>query len=274
MTRTPALLSAGAFSLVLMLTACGNDPAEEETTVSTEKQEEEGGGSPKDLLAQVFDSTTEITNYTLDIDMTAPDVEMGILYEVMNDPVATQATMSMPLMGEMMFELMSMGGELPDGVTAEDLSTYIVIFEEGSDPLVADTYGLQGDAPWIRGDASTMEQNPSDAFDIESLPDLVAAFATLDQIEETGTEEVGGIETTVLQGSMTEEEINALDAEQKLAVIELLGSVSGTLDVSLAVSDDGFPMRIDFSDDQADVTMEFSEIGSTSFEIPAEEQIG
>lgn len=279
MTRTPAVLAAGTFSLALMLTACGNDAPEEETTVSAEEQEEEGTSTLQDLLANISGSTTEITNYTLDIDMTMPDpemgdMEMGLLYEVMDDPEAMQATMSMPFLGEMMFELMSLGGELPEGVTAEDLGTHIVIIQEGSDPLVADQHGLQGDTPWIRGDASSMEQNPTDTFDVESLPDLVAAFAEIDQIEESGTEEVNGVETTVIQGSMTEEDIDALDAEHKLAVLELIGSVSGTLDVSLWVADDGFPMRIDFSDDEADITMEFSEIGSTSFEMPSQDQIG
>lgn len=279
MTRTPAVLAAGAFSLALMLTACGDDTPDEETTVSAEEQEEEGTSTLQDLLAGLVDNTTEITNYTLDIEMTMPDpemgdIEMGLLYEVMDAPEAMQATMSMPFLGEMMFELMSMGGELPEGVTAEDLGTHVVIIQEGSDPLVADQHGLQGDAPWIRGDASDMEQNPTDTFDLESLPDLVAAFAEIDQIEESGTEEVNGVETTVIQGSMTEEDIDALDAEHKLAVLELIGSVSGTLDVSLWVADDGFPMRIDFSDDEAAITMEFSEIGTTSFEMPSDDQIG
>lgn len=277
MIRTPAVLAAGSLSLVLMLTACGNDAPEEETTVAAEEEEETS--TLQELLAGIAGSTTDITNYTLAIDMTMPDpdmgdMEMGLVYEVMDDPEAMQATMSMPFLGEMMFDLMSLGGELPEGVTAEDLGTHIVIFQEGSDPLVADQHGLQGDSPWIRGDESTMDQHPSDIFDLEELPGLTAAFAEIDQIEEDGTEEVNGVETTVVRGSMTEEDIDALDAEQKLAVLELTGPVSGTLDVSLWVADDGFPMRMDFSDDEADITMEFSEIDSTSFEIPAEDQIG
>ncbi|MGW5876416.1 LppX_LprAFG lipoprotein [Nocardiopsis terrae] len=282
-TRTPAFVAAGSLSLALALTACGSDAAEEETTTEAAAEEEQGGDKKstiEDLLGSLGDNTDEITNYTLTLDMTAPDPDMGeitigMVYEVMDDPAAIQTTMNMPFLGEMMFEMMSLGGELPADVTAEDLGTFIVIFEEGQDPLVADQHGLQGDTPWIRSSEAQMEQDPDDFFDIESLPELAGAFAQLDQAEETGTEAIDGVETTVVEGAMTAEDLEGLDPEQAGAIEELVGSeIAGTLDVTLWIDDNGFPMRMEFSDDEADISMEFSGIDSTSFDMPAEDQIG
>ncbi|GAA1450487.1 hypothetical protein [Nocardiopsis tropica] len=56
-------------------------------------------------------------------------------------------------------------------------------------------------------------------------------------------------------------------------MLELIGDVSGSVDVSIWVGRDGFPMRLDFSDEKADVSMVFSELGETSFEIPGEDEI-
>ena len=278
-TRTPVVIAAGSLSLVLALTACGNDAADETAVEVAEEQDEQKGGI-SELLSNLGDNTQEITNYTLTMDMTIPDPEMGdieisMVSEVMDDPQAVQSTMSMPFLGEMMFDLMSVAG-LPDGVTAEDLGTIVVIAEEGQDPLMANQNGLYGDSAWVRtDDMSGMDQNPDEVFDIESLPELAGALAELDQAEETGSETVDGVETTVVAGSMTSEELDELDPAQSAAIRDLIGgSVAGTLDVTLWIDADGFPMRMEFSDDEADVAMEFSAIGSTSFEMPAEEEIG
>lgn len=272
------MVAAGSLSLVLALTACGNDAADETAVEAAEEQEEKGGLS--ELLSSLGDTTVEIPNYTLTLDIATSepevgDIEMSMVYEVMDDPQAVQTTMAMPFVGEMMYELMSMGGQLPGDITAEDLGTFIVILEDGQDPLVADQHGLQGDSPWLRTDESNMDQDPDEFFDIESLPELVGAFAALDQAEETGTEAIDGVETTVVEGSMTNEDLSELDSEQASAIKELVGSdIAGTLDVTLWIDADGFPMRMEFSDDEADIAMEFSSIGSTSFEIPADDEIG
>ena len=278
-TRTPAVFAAGTLSLALALTACGNDPADEETTVEAAEEQEEKGGLAE-LLSGLGENTDDITNYTLTLDMVLPDpdqgdFEVGMVSEVMDDPEAVRATMSMPFLGEMMYGMMSAVGELPADVTAEDLGTIIVIAEEGQDPLLANQNGLYGDSPWVRTEASEMEQDPDDVFDIESLPELASALSGLDQAEEAGTASIDGVETTVVEGTMTGEELDELAPEQASAIEELLGgSVAGDLDVTLWIDADGFPMRMEFSDDEADVSMEFSDIGSTSFEIPAEDEIG
>ncbi|WP_433698572.1 hypothetical protein [Nocardiopsis sp. CA-288880] len=275
-TRMPSLLTAG--TLALALTACGGGAPEEEA-VEVEAAEEPGeGGGVLDMLAELASSTQEVTNYTLDLDMSMPDPELGTVdmtmtYEVMDDPEAAQVTMVMPFVGEMLLELAALGGEDP-GLTAEELGTTVLIVPAEGETLVSDHNGLQEvDTPWARGVQDTAELGPQEMFDIASLPDLVGAFAEIDQIEEAGAEEVGGVETTLVEGTMTAEEIDALDAEQKLAVLELIGDVSGSVDVSIWVGRDGFPMRLDFSDEKADVSMVFSELGETSFEIPGEDEI-
>lgn len=277
MTRTPALLSAGAFSLVLMLTACGNDAPEEETTVSAEEQEEEGGGTLQDLLAGLVDNTTEITNYTLTIESFGEDPDLGevgitMAFEVMDDPVMTRETVMMPFLGETFLPILELAGEDVSGLDAEALGTIVTIYSDGEPPLTSNPMDFETATEWTRGEAGTAEA-VEDSFDVESLPDLVAAFAELDQIEESGTEEVDGVETTVIGGTMTEEEVDALDAEQKLAVIELVGPVTEPMEVTLWVGDDAFPHRMEFSTEGNDISMEFSEIGTTSFELPDESEI-
>ncbi len=276
-TRTPTAIVAGSLALALTLTACGNDAADD---TSGEASEQGGQGGLSDLLSSLSANTQELTNYTLTMDMTVPDPESGgleisMVSEVMDDPAAVQSTMSMPSLGESLFELMSVGGALPADVTAEDLGTMVVIAEEGQDPLLANRNGLYGDSPWVRTDTSSMEQNPDDVFDVESLPELAGALAGLDQAEETGSETIDGVETTVVAGSMTSEELDELDPAQADAIRSLIGgSITGTLDVTLWIDSDGFPMRMELSDDESDVAMEFSAIGSTSFEMPPEEEIG
>ncbi len=274
------MIAAGSLSLVLALTACGNDAADETAVDAVEEEQEEQKGGLSELLSSLGDNTQEVTNYTLTMDMSMPDedlgdIEISMVSEVMDDPAAVQSTMNMPFLGEMMFDLMSLGGELPADVTAEDLGTIVVIVEEGQDPLMANQNGLYGDTAWIRTDASNMDQNPDEVFDVESLPELAGALAELDQAEETGNETIDGVETTVVAGSMTGEELGELDTAQAAALKELMGgSIAGSLDVTLWIDADGFPMRMEFSDDEADVAMEFSALGSTSFEVPAEEEIG
>ncbi|MEE2036089.1 hypothetical protein Q8791_02480 [Nocardiopsis sp. CT-R113] len=275
-TRTPALITAG--TLALALTACGGGAPEETTEAEAVEETEAGGGGIADLLSKLSENTQDVTNYTLDLDLTMPDPELGeidltMTYEVMDDPEAAQVTMVMPFLGDMLLELAAMGGEVPD-LTAEELGTTVLIVPAEGESLMSNHNGLhEVDTPWARGVQDTADFAPEEMFDISALPDLVGAFAEIDQIEEAGTEEISGVETTLVEGTMTSEEIDALDAEQQLAVQELIGDVSESVDVSIWIDGDGFPMRLDFSDEEADISMVFSALGETSFEIPGEDEI-
>lgn len=277
MTRTPAMLAAGSLSLALILTACGNDAPEEET-IATEEEEEQSTGTLQDLLSGLADNTTEIDNYTLTTVETAredsdhDEAQITRTIEVMDDPVMTRETVEMPFFGELNLSLLELAGEDVAGVDPASLGTIVTISPDGEPPLISDPMDLEVETEWTRDEAGTAEE-VEDGFDVESLPGLIAAFAELEQIEETGTEEVNGVETTVIGGSMTEEEVNALDAEQKLAVIEFMGAVTETVEVALWVGDDAFPYRLEFSTEESDLSMEFSEIDSTSFDLPSDDEI-
>ncbi|OKI23850.1 hypothetical protein A6A08_00645 [Nocardiopsis sp. TSRI0078] len=274
----PALMTAG--TLALALTACGGGaPEEEPADAAAETPEESSGGGILDLVASLGQSFQEVDNYTLDMEMVASDPEEGdttmtTTYEVMDDPEAAHVTMVMPFVGEAILGLAELSGE-DLGLTAEELGTSILIVPAEGDVLVSNHNGLQEvDTPWVRGVQDT-ETAPSDeVFDTSHFPRIAGTVAEIEQIEEVGTEEVSGVETTLVEGTLTQEEVEALEPEQKKAVNELMGgSIEGTVEVSAWIADDGFPMRMEFSDDVADVSMVFSDLGETSFEMPSEDEI-
>lgn len=270
------MIAAGSLSLALALTACGNDAADEETTVeASEEQEQKGGLS--DLLSSLGDTTVDLPNYTLTLESVGEEPEMGEVritatFEVTDAPSAIRETVVMPFVGEMALVFMELAGEDISGYTPEEIGTIVTIYPDGEAPLTSNPMDSEAESEWVRGEGAAAEE-VEDFFDIDSLPGLVSSFAELDEIEESGTEEVNGVETTVVEGTLTKEDIDNLDAEQKLAVIELVGSVSEDLNVSLWIDADGFPMRMEFDDSETEISMEFSEIGTTSFEMPAEDTI-
>ncbi|MCY9787497.1 hypothetical protein KIK06_26825 [Nocardiopsis sp. EMB25] len=278
-TRVPAFLAVGALSL--SLAACGGDQsAEPEETTEAATEEENGGGGVMSLLADLASTTESVDNYTLDmaIGMTDPELgetNMDFTYEVMSDPQAAQVTIVMPEIGEMMLDLEELSGE-SSGMTAEELGTSIVIVPAEGEALVSNHNGnFEADTAWVRG-ASGMDSMPTteDMFDASQLSDVAGAISEIETVEEAGTEEISGVETTRVDGTFTQEEIDALPEGQAGALNDLIGgSIEGAMETSIWISGDGFPMRIDFSDDVTDLSMVFSALGETSFEMPSEEQI-
>lgn len=280
-TRMPVLISAG--TLALSLTACGGGAAEEEPTeAAAEAPEEGGGGSVLDLVAALGESTQSVDNYTLTMDILTTDsalgegeVEMSVVYEVSDDPSALQVTMVMPSLGENLLELMEMTGEDVSDLTAEEAGTSVILYPEGQDALLSNNLGQYGDTPWVTSGGESLGDVPADVFDVETLPQVASAIASLENVSEAGTEEVGGVETTVIEGTMTSEEYEALSEEQSAALLQVLGSdYSGTLDIGVWVDGNGFPLRMEFADEVSDVSMEFSALNETTVEIPAEDEIG
>ncbi|MFL1376580.1 MULTISPECIES: hypothetical protein [unclassified Nocardiopsis] len=277
-TRVPALFTAGV--LALSLAACGSEEAPEPTEEATEAAaEEEKGGSIFDLLSSMDDSTRELTNYTLFVEVTSEDPDLGefsaeMTFEAMDDPKAVQTTVFMPDMADMILEMTGVTAE-DLGVTAEDLGTTIIITPAEGEPLLSNHTGLEeADTPWVRGTPEAQDATAEEMFDLEEFPGLVAAFAEIEEMEEVGSEKVNGADTTMVKGSLTQDQVDAMDAEAKLAVLEFIGGdIIGTLDVAIWISEDGFPLKLDMSDDDFEMNLEFSEIGTTSFEIPAEDQI-
>ncbi|WP_306370914.1 hypothetical protein [Nocardiopsis sp. CC223A] len=281
-TRVPALFTAGV--LALSLAACGSEESPEPTEEATEAAAEEngGGGGLTDLLATLSESTAEVGNYTLDIDGSMSDPDSGepmpvtMSYQVMDDPQAVKIEMDMPFYGEMMVQLLELGGTLPDGVTAEDLSTVTSIATADDRFLLANPHDIYGTGTeWVEDTSGTGGPDLAESFDVSHLPDMVGSFGELEQIEEVGQESVDGVNTTVVAGTLTSEDIQGLSAEGSAAFEALFGTdVAGDLKTKLWVSDEGFPMRLEFVDEATTVQMEFSSVGSTSFELPADDAIG
>ncbi|WP_304453324.1 hypothetical protein [Nocardiopsis sp. YSL2] len=280
-TPKPALFAAGSLSLALALSACGAPEEETEAAPSDSAADEgeSGGGGVLDLLGDLASRTEAVDNYTLDMDITSTDPELGetemtFTYEVMADPQAAQVTVYMPAMGEMLEGFAELGGQGSD-LSAEELSTSIVIVPAEGEMLVSNHHGLQeADTAWTRGGAGEGQQPATEnMFDTSELPKVAGAVAAIESIEETGSEEIDGVSTTVLEGSFTAEELDALEADQRSALEELVGGATGAMDVSIWVSDDGFPMRMDFSDDVSEISMVYSQLGETSFEMPSEDEI-
>ncbi|WP_231640832.1 hypothetical protein [Nocardiopsis sp. NRRL B-16309] len=280
-TTKPGLFAAGSMTLALALSACGAPEEEPEGTPSDAAADEGESGSAGvlELLGDLASRTEAVDNYTLDMDITSTDPELGetemtFTYEVMADPQAAQVTVFMPAMGEMLAELAELGGSGSD-LSTEELSTSIVIVPAEGEMLVSNHNGLQEvDTAWARGTAGEGQQPVTEnMFDTSELPKVAGAVASIDTMEETGTEEVDGVSTTVLEGSFTPEDLEAVEDDQRSALNELVGGVDDAMDVAIWISDDGFPMRMDFSDEVSDVSMVYSLLGETSFEMPAEDEI-
>ncbi len=278
-TRVPALFTTGL--LALSLAACGAEEAPEPAAESSPAAGgENGGGGLSGLLASLRENTADATNYTLDVRMASEDPDLGefsvdFTFEVMDDPEAAKTTMVMPEIGEMLLELAALGGTGGD-LTAEELGTTVIIAPAGGEALVSNHNGLQeADTPWVRGGTAGAEgMKPEEMFDLSEFPDLVGAFSGVEGIEETGAEEVGGVPTTVVSGTLTQEQVEAMDPASRAVVEDFTGgSVSGALEVGIWIAEDGFPMRLELADEETDLGMEFSEIGTTSFEIPSEDEI-
>ncbi len=271
----PALFTA--CTLALLLAACGGGAPEEEIAGEAAEATEDGGDGILDLVTKLGESFRDVDNYTLDMEMVAfaesGETEMTMTYEVMDDPQAAHVTAVMPFMGETILELTELSGETTD-LTAEELGTSILIVPAEGETLMSNHNGFQeADTPWVRGVQDTEMLASNDVFDTGHFPRIAEAVAGIAQIEETGTEEVSGVGTTLVEGTLTEEDVEALEPEQKDAVDELMGGIEGTVEVSAWIADNGFPMRMEFSDDAADVSMVFSDLGETSFEIPGEDEI-
>ncbi|WP_017578652.1 LolA-like protein [Nocardiopsis valliformis] len=275
-TRAPAVIAAASLSLALALTACGNDAAEEEST--TEEAAEET--SAEELLANLDSATDGIDNYTLEIESVALDPDLGdtsvkLEYLIMDDPAGAQMTAVMPSMGEFILDMLALSGSAPEGLTGEDLGTSTAIILEDQDVLLADPHGFQGsDTPWVRGETPEEAVDPTEDFDITAIIPAIGAFSGIEDVEEVGSEEIHGVETTVIEGVLTSEGIGALGEAEGETLANLVGGVLlDSMDAKLWLDADGFPMRIEFADAGSEGVMEFSDIGSTSFEIPSEDEI-
>ncbi|CAM3693608.1 hypothetical protein NORO109296_03330 [Nocardiopsis rhodophaea] len=276
-SRIPALVAAGGLALVT--SACGGGAAEdtpEKTHEAEPQQESAADKKPGDIFSLFGEKTAELDNYRVDVEMTMEDEDIGTFhpsfsYQVMDDPEATRMEVDL---GEEFAAAMveAMGGQEPPG--GLDALTRTTLVYVGDDIYVKNDHGLHGDAPWVRSTTESREDMPD--FEIDDFVELTEALAGVEDVKDSGTEEVNGQETTKFTGSLTQESIDATeDADQRETLKELFdGDIEGELVFNVWADEDSVPHRITLKDDEVDMEMEFSEIGEVSFDIPADDQIG
>ncbi|CAM3720546.1 LppX_LprAFG lipoprotein [Nocardiopsis gilva] len=264
--------------LALVTTACGGGAAEDapEKTHESEPQQETAATKPSDIFELLGTKTAELDNYRVDVEMTVEDEEIGTYrpsfsYQVMDDPEAILMDVDFgEEFGDALVE--AMGGEEPPG--GLDAFTHTTLVYVGDDVYVKNDHGLHGDAPWVRSTDESREDMPD--VELDDFIDLTEALSQVDDVKEAGTEEINGQETTHFTGSLTQKAIDATeDADKRETLKELFdGEIEGQLDFDVWADADSIPHRVTLKDDEVDMTMEFSEIGKVSFEVPAEDEIG
>lgn len=277
----PALLTAGCLTLSVALTACGSP--EPEPASGTETADTVEGPAPTDVpellegLAEAFGS---VSSYTSTTDISAHGLEEGDLTRtatctVMTEPEAHHCVSEMPYAGQVAMGVFEEAGYIPEGATVETLAHNEFVKHDGM-TIIGDPHGIYGvDTPWVRSGNpdNTVSVSMPLAFDLEELPDLIAVLGSLEAAEHTGTEEVDGAEVTVVEGSLDTDGLDTLEEAQREALVALLGRTPEELDATLWVDGDGFPLRVALSADGSEGVLEFSELGTASFEIPAEDEI-
>lgn len=280
----PALLTAGCMTLSLALTACGSaEPEPAPETEAADAAEEAAETAPVDVpellegLAEAFEA---VSSYTVTADITADGLEEGDLTRtgactVMTEPEAHHCFSEMPYAGEVAMGVFEEYGSVPEGATVENLSRNEYISHDGL-VYVNDSAGIYGvDTPWLRSanpGSSVSVEMPLD-FEVAELADLVDALSALDGAERTGTEEVGGGEAAVIEGTLNDGGRATLAEDQREALHTLLGRTPEELAVTLWVDADGFPVRVELSGDGSEGVLEFSELDTASFEIPADDEV-
>ncbi|WP_017588417.1 hypothetical protein [Nocardiopsis ganjiahuensis] len=282
----PALFTAGCLtlSLTLALSACGSaEPGPAPETEAADAAEESTETAPVDvpeLLEGLTEAFGSVSSYTVAADVSADGLEEGDLTRtgsctVMAEPEAHHCVSEMPYAGELAMEAFEEHGSVPEGATVEKLARNEYISHDGL-VYVDDSDGIYGvDTPWLRsGDpgSSVSVDMPLD-FEVTELSDLVDSLSTLEGAEHTGTEKVDGGEAAVIEGTLDDEGLAALAEDQRESLNTLLGRTPEELAVTLWVDADGFPVRMELSGDGSEGVLEFTEVGSASFEIPSEDEV-
>ncbi|USY21036.1 hypothetical protein NE857_05185 [Nocardiopsis exhalans] len=288
----PALLTAGCvtLSLGLVLSACGSaepgtapETKAADATDATEEPAETAEPAPVDvpeLLEGLTEAFGSVSSHTVTADVSADGLAEGDLTRtgsctVMAEREAHHCVSEMPYAGELAMEAFEEYGSVPEGATVEKLARNEYISHDGL-IYINDSDGIYGvDTPWLRSgnpEGSVSVTMPLD-FEVAELSDLVDALSTLGGAEQVGTGEVDGGEAAVIEGTLDDEGLAALSEAQRESLHTLLGRTPEELAVTLWVDADGFPVRVELSGDGSEGVMEFSELGSASFDIPSDGEV-
>ncbi len=251
-------LAAGLFALALALTgvACGSDDGGGG-----------GGGDGANAIALAADKATDAgsAHMTMTMDMTAGGQEVSLEAEGDLDFAGK--------IGEMTMKMSAPGvGEQSIDMVIEDKYLYMNLPVE-----------LGGTGGWVRMDMTQMQGGNQMTQDPSQYLEFLRG-ASEDGIEEAGTEEIDGVETTHYKAELSFDKI--LDqapseeaAEKTRAQLEALGGEVDSIPAEVWIDEEGLPrrMKLDMSVEAqgqtADIliTMDFSDYGvEVDVEPPAD----
>lgn len=134
-----------------------------------------------------------------------------------------------------------------------------------------------GGPEWLRMDLGEMGEQGNMGAQQDPLAEVEKLLAA-DDVQEEGTADVGGLETTRYTGSYsTEEALQELDAEAQEAARQVYDqSGVSSVDFEVFVDDEGLPRRVTTdAGGTVSTTMDFTSFNEpVSIEWPSEDQIG
>ncbi|MUL41939.1 hypothetical protein FZ103_12270 [Streptomonospora sp. PA3] len=288
-------LSCAALAPLVALTACG--PAEVAPEAAPQQSVSPSlSPSPKKsrlalLLDDVAESTSEAGgNYTVDVTATAlgdaadiPFPTATHTFEIQGPDKAVRVTSYLPGSGEMLLDRLRDTGADVSGLDADRLSTTVALVPaDGGEILASNHIGRYPvDAPWVRGVLTENNVPAEPEPTLDGIAPLFSELAAADAVAlkgtrmYEGTEEVEDFEATKVAGEAAETDITDLGDDARATVEHLLaGPPEGMVDIALWVGEDDMPLRLEVSDNKEESTLVYYDFGSTSFDVPDEEQIG
>lgn len=248
--RLMAILAVGT-AAVLMSAGCSGS----EAPAAGDNEADEaggGGGGPLAFVAEAVNNTDSADSYTATMTMSGTfegvSVETTSDIEYVSDP---EPTMRMTVD--------------EGGVSSEMLM-------RGSEMLMSS--GGMGGAEWLRIDGSQFGSDLGAQDPASEVDKLLAA----QDVEETGSEDVNGVATTVYAGSYSTDEALAEVENQEMAdAAEQIYADAGvdTVDFEVFIDDEGMPRRLHtVIGDMAESTFDFVEFNQDlAIEYPSEDQI-
>ncbi|QBI55976.1 hypothetical protein [Streptomonospora litoralis] len=277
--RTSAALAAALVSL----TACGGaGDASEEAPASTASAEPSPSPTAESGLAGLVDALAETTaesdSFTLEASATQLGTDSGTpsvtsTYHVQGADSPDRVTSTVPGLGERLLQTMRMTGQDP-GLTAEELSSVTMIIDpDGGEPIISNSHGaFPGGTEWVRG-LDGVQAPPPPPLVPGDLAPLLEELADEELVAEKGSENVGGVTATLVEGELEQAEVEGLGPGRETVEGMLGGAPADVVGFSAWIGEDGAPVRVEVADAEVEVAFAFSDVGSTSFEMPGQEEI-
>ncbi len=203
------------------------------------------GASPTEVLQQAVQDTRDVGSYRVEmtssgtVSGTEVDTTMEMVYT--DDPEPT--------------------------VQMTEQSTDTTTLMRGSEMLVDTGSG------WTRSEMSESPMQQGNADPKAQVDQLLAS----EDVEETGSEDVNGSETTVYEGSYpVSDALEQIEDEEAKDMAQSVYDEAGISEIPFTawIDGDGMPARVQTTMDQLEQTMDFVEFGQdVTIEWPSEDEI-